>query len=157
MKKKWIAGFMAALCLSTCTACDLPFDLPFLNGEDSSSVSMQEEVKNATVEQTTEDMVVIRILEETDAKLIDVMTSLQADEQLAFTQDSQGMITSVNGKVNAADWSASWMVYTSDTELSSTEWLSYDYNGENLGLAAFGADLMPVKKGEIYIWAYTTF
>lgn len=157
MKKKWMVGFIAAVCLATCSACSLPFDLPFGNTTDTVSVSVEEEVKNAAVEKTAEDMVAIRVLEDTNAKLIDIMQELKADEALTFTQDGQGMITSVNGKENAADWSKCWMLYTSDTEFSSTEWGGYEYNGATLGRASFGADTLPVKKGEVYIWVYTSF
>ena len=161
MKKKWIVGFMMALCLTTCSACslpfELPFDVPFLNTSDAVSISGQEEVKVATVEQTADDMVAIRVLEETDAKLVDVMESLQADGLMTFTKDSQGMVTAVNGKENPSDWSACWMLYTSDTEFASTEWGGYEYKGETLGSAVFGVDTLPVKKGEVYIWAYTSF
>ena len=157
MKKKWIVGFMMALCLTTCSSCSLPIDLPFLNTSDKVSVSVQEEVKVATVQQATEDMVAILVLEETDGRLVDVMESLQADGLMTFTKDSQGMVTAVNGTENAADWSACWMLYTSDAEFSSTEWGGYEYKGETLGSAIFGADTLPVKKGEVYIWVYTSF
>ena len=153
MFKKGMAGLIAAVCLAACSACALPFG----NTTDEVSVSFTEEVKVATVESKSENAVAIRVLEETDAKLLAVMQDLQADGQLTFTKDGQGMITSVNGKKNAADWSACWMLYTSDTELSSTEWGSYDYNGETLGSASFGANDMPVKKGELYVWVYTSF
>ncbi len=145
MFKKGVVGLIAAVCLAACSACALPFG----NTTDEVSVSFTEEVKVATVERKSADMVAIRVLEETDAKLVAVMQDLQADGQLTFTKDGQGMITSVNGKENAADWSACWMLYTSDAELSSTEWGSYDYNGETLGSASFGANDMPVKKGEL--------
>lgn len=156
MKKKWIAGFMMALCLTTCSACslpfDLPFDVPFLN------TSKEVSVKCATVENKTEDMVAIRVTDaEENTMFVDVMKSLQTGGALTFTQDAQGMVTSVNGKENAADWSACWMLYTSDTELSTTEWGGYDYDGVTLGSASFGADMLPVKNGEVYIWVYTSF
>ena len=153
MRKKWIVGFMTALCLTTCSACSLPF----LNTSDKVSISTQTEVKAAAVEYTAEDVVAIRVLEETDGKLVDVMERLQADGLMTFTKDSQGMVTAVNGTENAADWSACWMLHTSDAEFSSTEWGGYEYKGETLGSAIFGADTLPVKKGEVYIWVYTSF
>lgn len=158
MKKKWIAGFMMALCLTTCSACSLPFDLPFLKTSDKVSISANEEVKCAAVEQTTDTMVAIRVTDAAEnTKLIDVMKSLQTDGFLTFAQDAQGMITAINGKENPADWSACWMLYTSDTEFSNSEWGGYDYNGTTLDSAIFGADMLPVKNGEVYIWAYTSF
>ena len=157
MFKKGVVGLIAAVCLAACSACALPFNLPFGNATDEVSVSFTEEVKSATVESKSADMVAIRVLEETNAKLIEIMQELKADEALTFTQDAQGMITAVNGKENAADWSKCWMLYTSDAEFSSTEWGGYEYNGVTLGSASFGADTLPVKKGKVYVWVYTSF
>ena len=153
MKRKWMAIFMAAVCLTVCSACALPFG----NTKDTQSVSFTEEVKIAAVEKSAEDMVAIRVLGEPDVKLIDVMQDLKTDGFLNFTKDAQGMVTAIHGKKNAADWSKCWMLYTSDAELSSTEWGGYDYNGVTLGSASFGADTLPVKKGEVYVWVYTSF
>ena len=158
MKKKWIVGFMTALCLTTCSSCALPFEFPFSNTTDEVSVSFQEQVKIAAVEEKSEDMVAIRVTDaEKDKKLIEVMQALRADEQLTFTQDSQGMVIAINGKENAADWSGCWMLYTSDEELSNTAWGTYDYNGETLGSAVLGADSLLVVNGEVYVWVYTSF
>ena len=153
MKKKWLVALIATLSLTTCVGCSLPFG----NTTDSESISATEEVKVAAVEKKTDDMVAIRVTEDTDEKLISVMKALQADGQLAFTQDAQGMITSIGGKKNAADWSSCWMLYTSDLEVSSTEFGTHDYNAATLGSAFLGADALPVKKGEVYIWVYTSF
>lgn len=153
MLKRILAVLIAMVSLVVCSACTLPF----LNTQESVSVSHTEEVKTAAVEKKTADMLAIRVLEETDGKLLNVMQDLQADGLLAFTKDAQGMITSINGQKNAADWSACWMLYTSDTELSSTAWGSYEYNGNTLGSASFGANDMPVKKGEVYVWVYVSF
>lgn len=153
MFKKILSALIAMVSLVACSACTLPF----LNTQESVSVSHTEEIKIAGIEKKTAEMLAIRVLEDTDVKLLSVMQDLQADGLLTFTKDMQGMITSINGQENAADWSACWMLYTSDTELSSTAWGGYEYNGNTLGSASFGASDMPVKKGEVYVWAYVAF
>ena len=158
MKKKIIIGCMMALCLAACSSCALPFEFPFGNTKDEVSVSVDEQVKMASVEQKTEDMVAIRVTDaEKGKKLIEVMQALRADEQLTFTQDSQGMVIAINGTEYAADWSGCWMLYTSDEEFSSIEWGVYEYHGAALGSAVFGEDALPVVNGEIYVWVYTKF
>ena len=158
MKKKIIIGCMMALCFITCSACTLPFEFPLGNTTDEVSVSFQEQVKIAAVEEKSEDVLAIRVTDaEKDKKLIEVMQALRTDEQLTFTQDSQGMVIAINGKENAADWSGCWMLYTSDEEFSSIEWGVYEYHGAALGSAVFGADALPVVNGEIYVWVYTKF
>lgn len=85
-----------------------------------------------------------------------VMEELQADGAMNFTVQS-GMVTSINGKANPADFSSCWMLYTSDTEMSNTAWGEIDYNGGKLGSAVLGADALPVAEGEIYVWYYQSF
>ena len=145
--KKLMALVLTLICALMFAACDLSL----LMGLFGTGNSIAEVAK-------TENMVVITVNEAEDGvTLLSVMESLQADGLMTFTKDSQGMVTSVNGKENAADWSACWMLYTSDTEFASTEWGGYEYKGETLGSAVFGADALPVKQGEVYIWAYTSF
>ena len=93
---------------------------------------------------------------EDNAMLIEVMEYLQEENALVF-EVSGGMVTSINGKANAADWSASWMLYTSDTEMSNTAWGTYEYEGRTLGSAIVGAEALPVADGEVYIWSYQGF
>ena len=107
--------------------------------------------------ESTENVVVITVEEVKDAKfLMDIMEQAKADEKLAF-EVSNGMITSINGKVNPADWSYCWMLYTSDAELSNNEWGSVEYAGQTLGSAVLGAESLPVAAGEVYVWVYTKF
>ena len=107
--------------------------------------------------ESTENVVVITVEEVKDAKsLMDVMEQAKADEKLAF-EVSNGMITSINGKVNPADWSYCWMVYTSDTSMANTEYGTYEYEGQILGGAVLGVEALPVVDGGIYVWVYQKF
>ena len=111
----------------------------------------------ASVERKEDTMVAIKVEKaEDNAMLIEVMEYLQEENALAF-EVSGGMVTSINGKANAADWSASWMLYTSDEEMANTAWGTYEYEGQTLGSAIVGAEALPVADGEIYIWSYQSF
>ena len=116
-----------------------------------------EKVIIASVERKEDTMVAIKVEKvEDNAMLIEVMEYLQEENTLAF-EVSGGMVTSINGKANAADWSASWMLYTSDAEMANTAWGTYEYEGQTLGSAIVGAEALPVADGEIYIWSYQSF
>ena len=140
--KKLFAVILAALALLVFAAC----------GKGNGDAKMV-----ATVEKA-ETRVVITV-EEVDGEptLYDVMVALQEDGKLAFTVSADGMISSIEGKENPADWSACWMLYTSDGELSNTDWGTIEYNGQNYGSAIVGATDLPVIAGGVYVWAYQTF
>ena len=53
--------------------------------------------------------------------LLDYMNMLKADGKLLF-ETSNGMVKSINGIENPADWSKCWMLYTNDAELSNEAW-----------------------------------
>lgn len=89
-------------------------------------------------------------------KLLDVMEDLRADGKIAF-EISGGMVVSIGGVANAADFSECWMLYTTDAALSNAEWGVLEYDGKSLGSAIVGADALPVKTGEYYVWAYKGF
>ena len=111
----------------------------------------------ATVKETTETRIVIKVGEaEENATLLSVMEALQTDEKLSFTLAGT-MVSSINGKENAADFSSCWMLYTSDAEMSNAEWGTLEYDGKTLGSAILGADALTVVEGEIYVWEYQTF
>lgn len=151
MKRKLLSIFLIVFCMGA-SACELPFW-----GEDTVSVSFTQEEKFATVEEVTEDMVAIRVLKvQGEETVLDVMQTLQADGELTFTE-SGGMIMSVNGKENATDWSACWMLYTSDAELANKAWGEVEYKGEKLGSAIVGAGELPVIEGKVYVWSYQGF
>ena len=91
-----------------------------------------------------------------DTTLIEYMQSLKNDGELEF-EIANGMITSINGIANPADWSSCWMLYTNDTELSNSAWGTAEYNGETFGSAIVGAEALIVKDGYKYIWYYQSF
>lgn len=114
-------------------------------------------VATATVERT-ETMVVITITEEEGSPtLLQVMEFLREEGKLSFTADVSGMVTSIEGKQNAADWSACWMLYTSDEVNTNTQWGTIEYNGKTYGSAMLGADALCVEVGDVYVWSYQTF
>ena len=109
----------------------------------------------AVVLSSTENQLVIRVhTTEGNATLTDVMTALQEEGELSFTVTG-GMVTAINGKSNTA--SDFWMLYTSDTEMSNTEWGTVDYEGERYASAVLGADALTVVDGGLYIWDYQSF
>ena len=111
----------------------------------------------AEVVSKTDTMVVIKVNEtEGFATLLDAMTYLKEEGELSFTV-SGGMVSSVEGKENAADWSACWMLYTSDTEMSNKEWGTITYEGNTYGSAILGVESLQVSIGEYYLLSYDTF
>lgn len=107
--------------------------------------------------ESTENVVVVKVEAAKDARfLIDVMEQAKADGELTY-ETSNGMITSINGKANPADWSYCWMVYTSDASMANTEYGTYEYEGQILGSAVLGAEALPAADGGIYVWVYQKF
>ena len=155
MKRK-ILAFLLTLVLSFgFTACDA-FGL-FGNSTNDLSTSVSAE-KIATVEAVSEDVIAIQILKASDGeKLLDIMQQLKGQKALDFQTDGSGMLKSINGKENAADWSYCWMLYTSDTEFSNREWGTYTYQDKELGSAIFGAEQLPATVGKVYVWVYKKF
>jgi len=88
--------------------------------------------------------------------LLQTMQDLQEKQELTF-EESAGMVTSINGKANTLDYSGCWMLYTTDDEMSNTEWGTIEYNGETLGSAIVGANSLFVVEGETYVWSYQSF
>jgi len=93
---------------------------------------------------------------EANSVLLDAMYTLQEEGKISF-QMQNGMLTELNGKKNTADWSQVWMLYTSDVEFSNTAWGSYPLEDMTLGSAIVGAESLPIKAGEYYVWSYQTF
>ncbi len=105
----------------------------------------------------SENIVVIELKCAGEAEfLIDVMADAQKAGEFTYVVKN-GMVDSVNGKTNAADWSYCWMVYTSDTEMSSTAFGSYEYGGQTLGSANLGVEALPLLDGGIYVLHYQKF
>ena len=88
--------------------------------------------------------------------LVDYMNSLKDDGQLTF-EINNGMVSSVNGIDNPADWSSCWMLYTSDSDSSNTAWGTIEYNGDVYGSAVLGAESLIIKDGCMYIWVSQSF
>ena len=91
-----------------------------------------------------------------DWHLIDYMNELAEKGELACTI-SNGMITSINGIDNPADFSSCWMLYTSDAENSNSAWGTIAYEGVEYGSAISGAEVLKLKADTVYIWVYQTF
>jgi hypothetical protein len=149
--KKLLSLLLVACCMGA-SACSLPF-----GGTDTQSVSVTEEEKSAGIEYATETMVAIRVVKvDGEPTLLTIMEELSADGALTF-KESGGMVTSINGKDNPADWSACWMLYTSDAEMSNMGWGVIEYEGNTYGSAILGAGSLSVSVGEYYIWSYQSF
>ena len=88
--------------------------------------------------------------------LLQLMQDAKDGGKLDF-EESGGMITSINGVANPADFSCCWMLYTSDAEMANNAWGTITVEGETLGLAIVGANALVVLEGEIYVWEYVTF
>ena len=94
--------------------------------------------------------------DQTDMLLIDYMAKLKEKGQLEF-EIVNGMITSINGIENPADYSSCWMLYTSDEELSNSAWGTVEYEGKQYGSAISGAETLQIKADQLYIWVYKSF
>ncbi len=103
------------------------------------------------------DYVVITATKDADGKtLLAFMEELKADGELSFEMGN-GMVTSLNNIANKADYSACWMLYTSDSENANEAWGIVEYEEKQYGSATLGAERLTVKEGEIYIWWYQSF
>ena len=117
----------------------------------------KEGTAKAEIVSKSDTMVVMKVNEtEGFATLLDAMNYLKEEGQLTF-EFTGGMISSIEGKANPADWSACWMLYTSDTEMSNAEWDTITYEENTYGSAILGAEGLTVSAGEYYIWSYDTF
>ena len=108
--------------------------------------------KAVTVDSDT--MIIIGCTESDEGKmLIDYMNELKEDEKIDFTVEN-GMVSSINGVENAADYSSCWMLYTSDEEMANSAWGTVLYNDAEYGSAILGAEKLKIKDGCLYIWAF---
>lgn len=92
--------------------------------------------------------------------LLDYMNKLVEDGKMTFTTSGSGemiLITAINGQKQTTK--SYWMLYTNDdTEgVAGTEYGSYEYEGQTLGMANFGAASLNVKDGCVYVWVYQTY
>ena len=92
----------------------------------------------------------------TDMLLVDYMQQLKDKGELVF-ELADGMITSINGIANPADYSSCWMLYTSDEANSNAAWGTVEYQGKLYGSAVAGAETLKIKADQLYIWVYKSF
>ena len=92
----------------------------------------------------------------TEMTLLEYMEILKADGELDF-EISAGMITSINGIDNPADFSSCWMLYTSDAENSNASWGTVEYKEKEYASAMYGAETLKIKQGCTYVWVYKSF
>ena len=109
----------------------------------------------------TDDYIAIKATEElmagaADMTLMDYMEELKNKGELEFAV-SDGMITSINGIDNPADFSSCWMLYTSDTENANNAWGTVEYEGKEYGSAMSGAEMLKIKADQMYIWVFKSF
>ena len=109
----------------------------------------------------TQDHVIIKITQEAlngeaDMTLMDYMETLKDGGELEFSV-SDGMITSINGIENPADYSSCWMLYTSDEDTANKAWGTVEYEGKEYGSAISGAETLKIKADQLYIWVYKSF
>ena len=91
-----------------------------------------------------------------DMMLIDYMETLKENGELEFSVEN-GMILSINGIDNPADYSSCWMLYTSDEENSNSAWGTIEYEGKAYGSAVSGAETLKIKADQLYIWVFQSF
>lgn len=92
----------------------------------------------------------------TDMTLMDYMETLKEKGELEYSI-SNGMITSINGIDNPADYSSCWMLYTSDEDNANVAWGTAEYEGKEYGSAISGAETLKIKPDQLYIWVYKSF
>ena len=142
MKRKILSLFLVIFSLFCLVACDKENN----TGALSCEVVLEESTR-----------VVISVSDKDGSfTVLDCMELLQEKGEISY-KISSGMITEINGKENATDFSSCWMLYTSDTEMSNTEWGTIEYDGKTLASAIVGADTLTVISGGVYIWEYQTF
>ena len=105
--------------------------------------------------------IVLKVTEEsiggnTDMVLIDYMDTLVKDGKLTCIIEN-GMVTSINGIANPADFSSCWMLYTSDEENANAAWGTVEFEGKTYGSAISGAETLKIKADQLYIWVYKSF
>ena len=88
--------------------------------------------------------------------LIEYMQMLKEKGELEFKVES-GMITSINGIDNPADFSSCWMLYTSDEANANASWGTVEYEGKQYGSAVSGAETLKIKPDQLYIWVFKSF
>ena len=149
--RKQIAILLTAFCLFSFVACGEKKDV-----SSNNSALAKENVK------VVDNMVIITVdsdyfkLDE-NTVLVDYMTALKNDGALEFTLSQDGMVNSINGQENPADWTKCWMLYSNDVELSNEAWGTVSVDGVTYFSAVLGAESLPIKDGKIYVWEFKSF
>lgn len=89
-------------------------------------------------------------------KLSEIMQRAHEEHKLTY-ESSAGMVTSINGTANTADFSYCWMLYTTDAEMANSSWGTITIGDQTLGSAIVGAEALEVLENEMYVWEYTAF
>ena len=140
--KKWLAVLLTVVTLFALACCGQS------NGEAKTvaTVAKDENTLAITVEELSGDVTLLALMED-----------LQEGGEFVFEADLTGMVQSIEGKANPADWSACWMLYTSDAEMANEEWGTVEYGGAVYGSAIVGASALYVVAGATYVWSYVVF
>ncbi len=150
MKRKIYALFTLMLAIVCCAVC-------FVACNTGDEESNGEAKTVARIVESTQERVVI-LVEETDGEttLFETMEELSNDG--VFTYELSGtMVNKINGKENAADFSACWILYTSDSEMGNSAWGTYNFQEVTCLSAIVGGGELTVSTGAYYIWVYTAF
>lgn len=140
---------VCALLLSGCQQDKLTLETPATGAESNPSIVITDDYIAIT---TTEEL----MAGATDMTLMDYMSKLKEKGKLEFAI-SDGMITSINGIENPADYSSCWMLYTSDADNANASWGTVEYEGKEYGSAISGAETLKIKQDQLYIWVYKSF
>ena len=150
LKRKIYPLFTLILAIVCCTVC-----LTACNTGDDESNGEGKTV-GRIVESTGERVVIFVEEANGETTLFEVMEALS--EGGDFTYELSGtMVNTINGKENASDFSACWMLYTSDSEMGNSAWGTCEYQGLTCPSAIVGGDALTVCAGAYYIWDYVTF
>ena len=109
--------------------------------------------KDPLVISETDEFVVIKC--QTDKEDLTLASYMDGLDDIFLIEN--GMVVSINGIKNPADWSYCWMLYTDDEEMSNTAWGEIEYKDKVYGSAVLGADELIVKNGKTYLWVYQGF
>lgn len=154
MKKllKFLA-ILFAVCVFTCAiSCNQTQESQPSSSNSGLAKSLVKVVDNKVVILVDDDYMQIK----DTTVLVDYMHALKADGALEFTM-ADGMVNSINGKENPADYSSCWMLYSNDGELTNQAWGSVKVDGVEYFSAVLGAERLPIKNGKTYVWEYKTF
>ena len=157
-KRKLLCLVMAILFAITLVACQAVSE-----NQSGNESQTGESVELSDIISFTEEQVIITVsssyMEITQTTTLkDYMSKLKADGGFDYTE-KDGIITSINGKANAPDWSACWMLYTSDGDFKdNSEWGTQITVGETTCYSAvLGYASLPITDGCIYVWNYDKF